>query len=408
MMNCRFCRNLIKSPFLSLGSSPLANTYLKKENLSKMEPHYPLEIYVCQKCFLVQLEEFELAKNIFHDYAYFSSYSDTWLKHCRKYTEMIIKRFSLNQQSFVLEIASNDGCLLQNFKKHKIPLRGVEPAVNVARIARKKGIPTDITFFNTNYAKRMAKNEKKADLIIGNNVLAHNPNLHDFIKGLKIALKPKGVITMEFPHLLNLITQVQFDTIYHEHFSYFSFSTVKKIFEFHGIGLFDVQEIPIHGGSLRIYGKHQQDRSKKITQKVTALLKKEKSAGLMKRKTYNDFGEKVNLIKRELLQFLIKAKNQNRKIIGYGAPAKGNTLLNYCGIRTDFLDYTVDKNPEKQNKYLPGTHIPIKNPKVISQDRPDYILILPWNIKTEIINQMSFIRKWGGKFIVPIPKLKVI
>jgi len=374
-----------------------------------MEPFYPLEVYVCDKCLLVQLEEFETAKNIFSaEYAYFSSYSESWLQHAKAYTQMMASRFGFNKDSFVLEIASNDGYLLQYFKEQGIPVRGVEPAANTAEVAIKKGIPTDVTFFNTEYAAKLKASGKLPDLIVGNNVLAHNPNLDDFVKGLKAALKQDGIITMEFPHLLRLMDENQFDTIYHEHFSYFSFHSVQNVFASRGLTIFDVDELPTHGGSLRIYAKHKEDSSKPVMPRVDALLKKEKAAGLMDLKTYRAFGEKVELTKRELLNFLIQAKNEGKKIVGYGAPAKGNTLLNYCGIRTDFIDYTVDRSPHKQNKYLPGTHIPIKHPDRIKEDKPDYILILPWNLKDEIMAQLSFIRAWGGKFVVPIPSARVL
>jgi SAM-dependent methyltransferase len=357
----------------------------------------------------VQLEEFETTKNIFSsDYAYFSSFSESWLQHCKNYTEMMIKRFGLNRNSFVVEVASNDGYLLQYFRQHDIPVLGIEPASNTAEAAIKKGIPTDITFFDTLYAQEMTKAGKRADLIIGNNVLAHNPNLNDFVKGLKVTLKSKGVITMEFPHLLRLIEGNQFDTIYHEHFSYFSFYTVQKLFASHNLELFDVEEIPTHGGSLRIFARHKDDTSKAITKNIRDLQNKEEMAGIFDLNTYYGFSKKVKLTKRKLLQFLIQAKNEGKKTVGYGAPAKGNTLLNYCGIRTDFLDYTVDRSPHKQNKYLPGTHIPIKHPDKIKEDKPDYVLILPWNIKDEIMEQMSFIREWGGKFVIPIPEVAVL
>ncbi len=408
MKSCRNCHSELKHLFLSLGNSPLANSYLSEPELHKMEPYYPLEVYVCDKCFLVQLDEFEKAKNIFTDYSYFSSFSDIWLKHCKEYTEMIINRFGINQNSFVVEIASNDGYLLQYFKQHYIPVLGLEPAANVAEAAKKIGIPTDIAFFDALYAREMKEAGKLADLIIGNNVLAHNPNLNDFVEGLKTALKPEGIITMEFPHLLRLIEENQFDTIYHEHFSYFSFHSVQKLFASHGLVLFDVEEIPTHGGSLRIYGRHMDDKSKEVTNRVGDLLEKEERYGLLDIETYYSFGKKVESIKRKLLQFLIQAKNEGKKIVGYGAPAKGNTLLNYCGIRTDFLDYTVDRSPHKQNKFLPGTHIPIKNPDKIWEDKPDYVLILPWNIKNEIMEQMNYIREWDGRFVVPIPKVVVL
>lgn len=409
MDKCRACDNELSKPFLSLGNSPLSNNFLSNDDLNRMEPYYPLDVCVCEKCFLVQLEEFETAKNIFSsDYAYFSSYSESWLQHCKNYTQMMIERFELNNDSFVVEIASNDGYLLQYFKQVEIPILGVEPSANTAEEAKKASIPTDVAFFDTLYANKMKDTSNLADLIIGNNVLAHNPNLNDFVEGLKIALKPDGVITMEFPHLLKLMDENQFDTIYHEHFSYFSFYAVQKLFMSHELVLFDVEEIPTHGGSLRIYGKHKNDKSKKVTNRVGDLLEKEKSHGLLDLKTYYGFGKKVEVTKRKLLQFLIQAKNDGKKIVGYGAPAKGNTLLNYCGIRNDFLDYTVDCSPHKQNKYLPGTHILIKHPDKIKEDKPDYVLILPWNIKDEIMEQLSFIREWGGKFVIPVPEPTVV
>lgn len=408
MLRCRACNTNLGEPFFSLGNSPLSNAYLSKDDLHKMEPYYPLEVYLCKRCYLIQLEEFKTAKNIFSsDYAYFSSYSESWLQHCKNYTEMMINRFGFNKDSFIVELASNDGYMLQYFRQQGIPVLGIEPASNTAEAAIEKGIPTDITFFDMSYAKKMVKAGKLADLIIGNNVLAHNPNLNDFVEGLNLVLKSNGIITMEFPHLLKLIEGNQFDTIYHEHFSYFSFYTVQKLFASHNLELFDVEEIPTHGGSLRIYAKHKDDASKTIRKNVRDLLENEEAAGIFDLNTYYDFSEKVKLTKRKLLQFLIQAKNEGKKIVGYGAPAKGNTLLNYCGIRTDFLDYTVDRNIHKQNKYLPGTHIPIQHPDKIKEDKPDYVLILPWNIKDEIMEQMSFIREWGGKFVVPIPELVV-
>ncbi len=409
MVNCRSCNNKLREPFLSLGNSPLSNAFLSKEDLNKMELFYPLDVYVCERCFLTQIEEFESANNIFSsDYAYFSSYSESWLRHCRNYTQMMVTRFGFNENSFVVEIASNDGYLLQYFKQRDIPVLGIEPASNTADVAKKNGIPTDVTFFNTSYARKMKEAGKLADLIIGNNVLAHNPNLNNFVEGLKIALKPGGIITMEFPHLLRLMEENQFDTIYHEHFSYFSLYSVKNLFALHGLEIFDVEEIPTHGGSLRIYGKLKTDKSKTVTNRVEDLIEKEKSAGLLDIKTYYGFSERVKSTKRKLLQFLIQARNEGKKIVGYGAPAKGNTLLNYCGIRTDFLDYTVDRSPHKQNKYLPGTHILIKHPDKIKEDKPDYVLILPWNIRDEIMEQMSYIRDWGGKFVIPIPEVVVL
>jgi 2-polyprenyl-3-methyl-5-hydroxy-6-metoxy-1,4-benzoquinol methylase len=372
-----------------------------------MEPFYPLEVHVCQNCFLVQLQEFESPENIFGDYSYFSSYSDTWLTHCKHYVQKVIERFGTDSQSLVIEIASNDGYLLQYFVAENIPVLGIEPARNVAEVAIKKGIPTEIDFLGMETAKRLASAGEKADLLIGNNVLAHVPNLNDFVAGMKIILKPHGLITMEFPHLMRLIEEVQFDTIYHEHFSYFSFLTVEKVFSAHRLIIFDVEEIPTHGGSLRIYAKHQEDRRNPITDRVLELRQHEMNQGYMDLNTYLTFPQKVTAIKREILKFFIQAQAKGKTIVGYGAPAKGNTLLNYCGIKTDFLTYTVDRSPHKQGHYLPGSHIPIESPEKIRETKPDFLFILPWNIKEEIIEQMAFIREWGGKFVVPIPQLKI-
>jgi len=374
-----------------------------------MAPSYPLDVYVCENCLLVQLEEFEKARDIFHaGYAYFSSFSDSWLKHSERYVDMMVERFRLNEKKFVVEIASNDGYLLQYFKKYNIPMLGIEPATNTAHAAREKGIPTEITFFDHAYALKMRDKGQQADLIIGNNVLAHNPNLNDFVRGLKAALKPDGLITMEFPHLARLMEENQFDTIYHEHFSYFSFLAVERVFREHGLVLFDVEELPTHGGSLRIYAANSDDRSKPLSSRVAELKAREIGEGYGKIDYYATFSEKVQKVKRNLLQTLIGLKNEGKRIVGYGAPAKGNTLLNYCGIRTDFLDYTVDRSPHKQNCFLPGSRIPIKHPDQIRQDKPDYVLILPWNIKDEIMLQMKDIREWGGRFIIPIPHVHII
>lgn len=404
---CRFCSNLLSHTFVDLGMSPLSNAYLKLDTINKAEKFYPLHTYVCDNCFLVQLEEFETPDHIFSDYAYFSSYSETWLRHAENYTELMTQRFSLNANSQVIEIASNDGYLLQYFQKQNIPVLGIELAANVAKVAEEKGISSLVKFFGVSTAKELVAQGKQADLLLGNNVLAHVPNLNDFVAGMKIVLKPDGILTMEFPHVLQLILQNQFDTIYHEHFSYFSFLTVEKVFADHGITLFDVEELPTHGGSLRIYGQHN-DGKKPISDRVSKLKTKEIDAGLEQRSTYLGFGEQVKATKRHLLSFLIDIKNQGKSVVGYGAPAKGNTLLNYCGIRTDLLDYTVDRSPYKQGLFLPGTHIPIYHPDKIIETKPDYLLILPWNIKDEIIEQMSHIREWGGKFVVPIPKVEVI
>ncbi len=408
-MHCRFCQTPLKHLFVSLGSSPPSNAFLRAEDLHKMEPYYPLDVYVCENCLLVQLDEFEKAADIFNDhYAYFSSYSESWLEHCRQYVDMVIKRFGLNEGSCVLEIASNDGYLLQYFKKYDIPVLGIEPAANTAAVALANGIPTEIAFFGRIYAENLRRAGRRADLIIGNNVLAHNPNLNDFVGGLKPVLKTGGVITMEFPHLVRLIEGVQFDTIYHEHFSYFSFLAVERIFREHGMTIFDVEELPTHGGSLRIYASSDDDQNKSLSPRVAELKAREIKGGYGNIDHYLTFSDKVQTVKRNLLQMLIGLKNEGKMIVGYGAPAKGNTLLNYCGIRTDFLDYTVDRSPHKQNCYLPGSRIPIKHPDQIRQDKPDYVLILPWNIKDEIVSQMDHIREWGGRFIVPIPQVNII
>ena len=409
MKFCRSCRSPLPGPFLDLGNSPLSNGYLSEEDTHVMEPYYPIECYYCPHCSLVQLDEFEAPDRIFSsDYAYFSSYSSSWLAHCKAYVAMVVKRFDYDRDSLVLEIASNDGYLLQYFKEQHIPVRGVEPAAGTAETAIAKGIPTDITFFNTGYAEAMTARDDRADLIIGNNVLAHNPNLNDFVEGLRIALKPHGVITMEFPHLLQLMANNQFDTIYQEHYSYLSLNSVQYLFNAHQLEIFDVDELPTHGGSLRIYAKHKTDRVQERSSRVAEVLDKERRAGLLDPVTYEEFSKRVRATKRALLTTLIAIKDEGKTIVGYGAPAKGNTLLNYCGIRTDFLDYTVDANPHKQNLFLPGTHIPIRHPDRIRVDRPDYILILPWNIGEEIMEQLSFASEWGGKFIIPIPEVRVI
>jgi SAM-dependent methyltransferase len=372
-----------------------------------MEPFYPLHVYVCERCFLVQLEQFMSPEAIFSEYAYFSSYSDTWLQHASSYTEMAVERFGLSGRSQVVELASNDGYLLQYFVRKGIPVLGIEPAANVAQSAVEKGVPTLVRFFGEELARELAGGAKRADLLIGNNVLAQVPDLNDFMKGMKIFLKPGGIITMEFPHLMRLTEENQFDTIYHEHFSYFSFFSVEKIFSFHGLKVFDVEELATHGGSLRIFACHGNDTSRVAGGRVIELRERELAAGIADLGFYASFTERVKNTKRLLLSFLIEAKQQGRSIAGYGAPGKGNTLLNYCGIRTDFIDYTVDRNPYKQGKYLPGTHIPIFHPDKVLETRPDYLFILPWNFKDEIIKQMSCIRDWGGQFVVPIPEARV-
>src|SRR5882762_2005304 len=404
---CRFCKTRLQHTFVDLGMSPLCESYLSSTDLNQMEPFYPLHVYVCSNCFLVQLEAYVSPEHIFSDYAYFSSYSDSWLAHAKTYTSQMTDRFSLDGTSLVVEVASNDGYLLQYFVQKGIPVLGIEPAANVASEAVKKGVTTLVKFFGTETARELVVAGKQADLLLGNNVLAQVPDLNDFVAGMKILLKPHGVITMEFPHLQRLMEENQFDTIYHEHFSYFSFLTAEKIFAAHGLTLFDVEELPTHGGSLRIYGRHKEDSSKPVSARVTDLRKREEAAGYARLATYSRFAEQVKETKRKLLEFLINAKRNGKKIAAYGAAAKGNTLLNYCAIRTDFLDYTVDRSPYKQGMFLPGTRIPVYSPDQIKRTQPDYLLILPWNLKDEIIQQNAYIRDWGGQFVVPIPEVTV-
>ncbi len=406
-LNCRFCGEKLEHTFVDLGVSPLANSYVKPERLSQMEPFYPLHVRVCSQCFLVQLPQLATREEIFEDYAYFSSYSESWLEHCRAYTAMMADRFRLGPESRVVELASNDGYLLQYFLERKIQVLGVEPAANVAEVAKKRGINTTVAFFGEKTARRLAGEGWLADVIVGNNVLAHVPDINDFVEGIQILLKPEGVVTIEFPHLLQMMQHNQFDTIYHEHFSYLSFTTVEKVFAKHGMKLFDVQELPTHGGSLRIYAAHSEDGLKVVTRAVDDLRGREKKAGFMTLRPYLEFNERVVKTKRRLLQFLIEAKDQGKQTVGYGAPAKGNTLLNYCGIRADLVDYTVDRSPYKQGHFLPGVHIPIYEPERVRATQPDYLLILPWNIREEVMQQMSYIREWGGKFVVPIPEVRV-
>jgi SAM-dependent methyltransferase len=404
---CRFCGTSLEHTFVDLGTSPLANSYLTAEQLEKMEPFYPLHVYVCSACHLVQLPLCRSAEDIFSDYAYFSSYSESWLNHARCYTLMMIDRFGFGTGSNVVEIASNDGYLLQYFKERGIPVLGIEPAGNVGKVAQDAGIPTLVKFFGERTGRELSLSGKQADLLIGNNVLAHVPDINDFLRGMKIILKQAGIITMEFPHLMRLMDETQFDTIYHEHFSYLSFLTVEKMFLTHGLTLFDVEELPTHGGSLRIYARHTEDSSKTIDRHVIDLRNREKAAGFERMDHYLSFSEKVKETKRRILTFLIEAKRKGKSVAGYGAPAKGNTLLNYCGIRSDLIDYTVDRSPHKQGHYLPGVRIPIHSPEKINDTRPDYLVILPWNLKEEIMAQMSHIRKWGGKFVVFIPDVEV-
>jgi 2-polyprenyl-3-methyl-5-hydroxy-6-metoxy-1,4-benzoquinol methylase len=408
MSFCRFCGQGLVCTFVDLGMSPLCESFLSAAQLNQMEPFYPLHVYVCENCLLVQLKECVSPENIFTEYAYFSSYSDTWLQHARAYTDMIVERFNIGAQSQVVELASNDGYLLQYFMERGIPVLGIEPAANVAQAAIKKGIPTVVKFFGTRTALELAAEKGKADLVLGNNVLAHVPDLNDFVAGMKILLKPSGVITMEFPHLMRLMHENQFDTIYHEHFSYFSFATVERVFAAHGLTIFDVEELSTHGGSLRIYARHNENAQGPATQRVIDLRAREEAAGFMRLKTYLCFAKQVEETKRNLLNFLINAKQEGKSIAGYGAPGKGNTLLNYCGIRTDFIDYTVDRNPYKHGKYTPGTHIPIYDTDRLSETKPDYIFILPWNLKTEIMKQLTYVRGWGARFVVPIPAVTIL
>ncbi len=443
-LSCRSCHSASLKSFVDLGNSPLANAYLEQSQLWRAEKFYPLHVFICSKCLLVQLPQFHAPQEIFEEYAYFSSWSDSWLAHAKKYVNFMMSEFGVSDRRQVVEVASNDGYLLQYFHQAGVPVLGVEPAQNVARAAIEKGVPTLSEFFGERLARRLVKEGKQADLLIGNNVLAHVPELNDFVSGLKILLKRTGVITLEFPHLLRLMLENQFDTIYHEHFSYFSLHAVKSVFANHGLTIFDVQELPTHGGSLRLFVTHEnavtsesfprrRDSShtaplldsrlrgndglndpffegEKLVggrENVANVLKKEIEAGLTNLEAYENFSEQVRETKRALLDCLISLKRDGKSIAGYGAPAKGNTLLNYCGVSTDFIDYTVDRSPVKQNRFLPGTRIPIFAPERLQETKPDFVLILPWNIKNEIMEQTAHIRDWGGRFITPIPKPEI-
>jgi SAM-dependent methyltransferase len=396
----------LRHTFVDLGMSPLCQRHVRPHELNQMEPFYPLHVRVCEQCFLVQLEEYVSPQEIFNDYAYFSSFSDTMLAHAKAYCETMRSRLGLDETSLVVELASNDGYLLQYFKQLGVGVLGVEPAANVAEAAIAKGIPTVTEFFGVALAQRLAP-KGKADLIVGNNVLAHVPDINNFVGGMRVLLKPRGVVTMEFPHLMRLIDDNLFDTIYHEHFSYLSLTTVQKVFAARGLRLFDVEEVETHGGSLRIHARHQDNEALPVSERVQKWVQHERARGFESLDAYRSFGPKVMATKRKLLSFLIDAKSRGKSVAGYGAPGKGNTLLNYCGIRTDFVDYTVDRNPVKQGNYLPGTRIPICAPEKIRETKPDYLLILPWNLKDEIIAQNAFIREWGGQFVVPIPETQV-
>jgi SAM-dependent methyltransferase len=405
---CRLCGASLHETFVDLGMAPPCESYVNVEDANRMEAFYPLHALVCDRCFLVQLEEYVSPSDIFSEYAYFSSYSDSWLDHARRYTDMIVDRLQLGPQSTVMELASNDGYLLQYFVQKQIKAIGVDPAANVAAAAHARGVTTIVKFFGRETARELANQYGLTDLLIGNNVLAQVPDLHDFVDGMRLLLKPDGVITMEFPHLLRLIQDNQFDTIYHEHFSYFSFMAVERLFAQHGLVLFDVEALTTHGGSLRIYGQLNDAQMRPTNDRVFAMRQSERAAGLDRIETYGTFAEQVRETKRTLLEFLIGVRRAGKTVVGYGAPGKGNTLLNYCGIRTDFIDYTVDRNPYKQGKLLPGTHVPIRHPDAIEQTKPDYLLILPWNLKDEIMEQMAGIRAWGGQFVVPIPHVSVL
>lgn len=408
-MNCRFCNNTLTNEFIDLINSPASNSFLKKEQLNEPETFYPLKVFVCDNCFLVQVDEYQKSDDIFNgDYAYFSSYSTSWLAHAKNYTLAMIDRFGFNEKSKVIEIASNDGYLLQYFKEKNVPVLGVEPTKNTAEVAISKGIETVTEFFGTGFAQTLVSKGIKADLLLGNNVLAHVPDINDFVGGMKIALNTEGVITMEFPHLMQLVENNQFDTIYHEHFSYLSFHTVKQIFESKGLEMFDVEEIPTHGGSLRIFAKHKEDTTKSISVNVNKLIAKEHNKGINNLSYYKSFQERAEKIKFDLLTFLIEQKKLGKKVAAYGAAAKGNTLLNYCGIKNDLIAFVVDANPHKQDKYLPASHIPVVKEEVLKIEKPDYVIIFPWNLTSEITVQLNYIKDWDAQFVVAIPNVRIL
>jgi 2-polyprenyl-3-methyl-5-hydroxy-6-metoxy-1,4-benzoquinol methylase len=407
-MNCRSCKNPLTHVFVDLGKSPPSNSYLSPEQLKEPESYYPLRVYVCEKCFLVQIDEHKKAEEIFdQSYAYFSSFSTTWLEHAKNYVEMMCGRFGFDREAQVIEIASNDGYLLQYFKQKNIKVLGIEPTLSTATAAREKGIETLTEFFGSEFAAALKGKGLQADLLLGNNVLAHVPDINDFVAGLSVALKPDGVLTMEFPHIMQLVENNQFDTIYHEHFSYLSLHTTGEIFAAQGLEIFDVEELPTHGGSLRIFAKHAGDDSKKVSARVDELLNKELEHGLTGLNYYLDFQKKADKVRNDLLLFLRARKEAGKKVAGYGAAAKGNTLLNYCGVKTDLIDFVVDASPHKQGKFLPGSRLPIVDESFIRREKPAYVLILPWNIKDEIIEQLSYIDEWGGVFVTAIPSLSV-
>ncbi len=406
-VNCRFCEAPLTHTFVDLGMSPLCETYPAAEDFHRGETYYPLHVRVCDQCFLVQLGEYESAENIFTEYAYFSSYSDSWLSHAEKYCGTMTGRFGLNDKSLVVEVASNDGYLLQYFVGRQIPVLGIEPAANVARAALEKGVPTLVRFFGEAMARELSAEGRLADLVLGNNVLAQVPDLDDFVEGLRILLKPAGVLTLEFPHLLRLMERNEFDTIYHEHFSYFSMLTTVRILEAHGLKAFDVEELPTHGGSLRVYASRMEDATHAVESQVRQLIAAEEKAGLASIDGYRGFARQVQETKWALVEFLLEAQRQGKSVAGYGAPGKSATLLHYCGIGRDLIEYTVDRSPYKQGRHLPGNHIPIHHPDRIRETKPDYVVILPWNLKDEIMAQLQYIRGWGGRFVVPIPSVEV-
>jgi hypothetical protein len=405
---CRFCAAPLRHTFVDLGMSPLCESYVPAERVNAMEPFYPLHAKICERCLLVQLEEFVAADEIFSEYAYFSSYSDSWVAHARAYVEMAVDRFGLGPDSLVVEVASNDGYLLQHVIERGIPALGIEPAANVAVAAREKGIETVVEFFGRELAARLVAEGRRAELLAANNVMAHVPDLNDFVGGMEPLLAPHGVVTIEVPHLLRLVEDNQFDTIYHEHFSYFSLLTARKVLSAHGLEVFDVDELKSHGGSLRLYAQRQSSGRRPVGPKVEALIERERALGFDTLEGHSGFSARVEETKWRLLEFLIQCRREGKRVAGYGAPGKGNTLLNYCGIRTDLLDFTVDRNPYKQGQFLPGTHIPIRHPEALEQARPDYILILPWNLKEEIVAQLSYTREWGARCVVPIPQVEVL
>jgi SAM-dependent methyltransferase len=407
-ISCRFCGTPLKHTFADMGMSPFANSYVRPDRLEAMEPFYPLHVRVCEKCLLVQLPEFESPEHIFSDYAYFSSFSESWLRHCEAYAAQMRQRLGLGPASLVAEVASNDGYLLQYFAGAGVPVLGIEPAANVAKTAVEKGVPTEVAFFGAATAQRLAGAGKRADLIAANNVLAHVPDINDFVKGFALLLKPGGVVTVEFPHLLNLIRENQFDTIYHEHFSYLSFGVVERIFAAHGLRVFDVDRISTHGGSLRVYACHAGNGAQAGTPRVEELRALERDAGLDTLEGHTRTQDRLATLKCEVMAFFAGARREGKRVAGYGAPAKGNTLLNYCGIGPELMPFTVDRSPHKQNHYLPGVRIPILHPDEIARAKPDYVFILPWNLQAEITEQMKHVRGWGGRFVVPIPQLRVL